>query len=201
MAKPVSDEEIKLRKRARRRLIGAIFLVLVVVVVLPMVLDREPKPVSQDIDIRIPSRESAGEFAPKAPIPPGPPAAGQVGQEAPAPAEIPHAQKPAAPPEAKATASAGHEPGKAVPRAEAKPNPEANSAFVVQLGAFSSPANAKQLQEALSANGIKSYTETVRTAEGVKIRVRAGPFPSRVEAEKVREKLAKLGHQGIVAAQ
>ena len=49
MATPISEEELQLKKRARRRLIGAIALVTVVAVFLPMVLDHEPKSVSQDI--------------------------------------------------------------------------------------------------------------------------------------------------------
>jgi DedD protein len=65
MARPISDEELQLKKRARRRLVGAIVLVTAVAVVLPMVLDSEPRPVSQNVDIQIPSPDS-GEFKPKA---------------------------------------------------------------------------------------------------------------------------------------
>lgn len=57
MAQSITDEELQLKKRARRRLVGAIALVLIVVIFLPMVLDNEPKPVSQDIAIHIPSRD------------------------------------------------------------------------------------------------------------------------------------------------
>src|SRR4051812_39060883 len=66
MARPISDEELQLKKRARRRLVGAIVLVTAVAVILPMVLDSEPKPVSKNVDIQIPSPDS-GEFKPKAP--------------------------------------------------------------------------------------------------------------------------------------
>src|SRR5918911_1417160 len=55
MARPISDEELELKKRARRRLIGAIVLATAVAVILPMVLDTEPKPVSSNVDIQIPS--------------------------------------------------------------------------------------------------------------------------------------------------
>src|SRR3954469_16217247 len=65
MARPISDEELQLKKRARRRLVGAIVLVTAVAVILPMVLDSEPKPVSHNVDIQIPSPDS-GEFKPKA---------------------------------------------------------------------------------------------------------------------------------------
>ncbi len=58
MAKAVSDEELQLKKRARRRLVGAIVLVTAVAVVLPMVLDSEPRPSSQSIEIQIPSPDA-----------------------------------------------------------------------------------------------------------------------------------------------
>ena len=43
-----------MRRKARRRLIGAIVLVAALVVLLPMVLDHEPKPIGADVPIRIP---------------------------------------------------------------------------------------------------------------------------------------------------
>ena len=64
MATPISEEELQLKKRARRRLIGAIALVTVVAVFLPMILDHEPKSVNQDISIQIPS-QNAGVFTSK----------------------------------------------------------------------------------------------------------------------------------------
>src|SRR5918992_1409860 len=69
MARPISDEELELKKRARRRLVGAIVLVTAVAVILPMVLDSEPRPVSQNVNIQIPSPD-AGEYKPKAITPP-----------------------------------------------------------------------------------------------------------------------------------
>ena len=47
-----------LRVRARRRLAGAVALVLAAVVVLPMLFDSEPAPVSNKIPIKIPDRNS-----------------------------------------------------------------------------------------------------------------------------------------------
>ncbi len=65
MAKPVSEEELQLQKRARRRLIGAIALVAVIAAVLPMVLDSEPKATSQEVSIQIPSPDAKGSFTGK----------------------------------------------------------------------------------------------------------------------------------------
>ena len=67
MAKPVSEEELQLKKRARRRLIGAIALVAAVAAVLPMVLDSEPKPTSQEVSIQIPAPGVKGSVATNAP--------------------------------------------------------------------------------------------------------------------------------------
>lgn len=64
MAKQLTDDELNLRRRARRRLIGAIAFTLAVVVILPMVLDSEPKPTGKDIDLRIPAPDKVGEFVP-----------------------------------------------------------------------------------------------------------------------------------------
>jgi DedD protein len=59
MARPISDQELQLKKRARRRLVGAVVLVSAVAVLLPMVLDSEPKPASRKVDIHIPPSDSA----------------------------------------------------------------------------------------------------------------------------------------------
>ncbi|WP_442808171.1 SPOR domain-containing protein [Trinickia soli] len=50
------DPTLPEKQRARRRLVGAIALVVAAVVVLPMVLDSHPKPVTNDIAIDIPNR-------------------------------------------------------------------------------------------------------------------------------------------------
>jgi DedD protein len=52
----LSQEERDLRRRARRRLVGAVALALVAVVVLPMVFDPEPRPLGDTVEIRIPEQ-------------------------------------------------------------------------------------------------------------------------------------------------
>src|SRR5471030_2256607 len=64
-----NDPVLPEKKRARRRLVGAIMLALLVAIGLPMLLDSEPKPLSNDIDIRIPSKDKAPEPAPAAAAP------------------------------------------------------------------------------------------------------------------------------------
>jgi DedD protein len=60
------DPTLPEKQRARRRLVGAIALVVAAVIILPMVLDSHPKPVTDDISIDIPSRP-APKLASKAP--------------------------------------------------------------------------------------------------------------------------------------
>ncbi|RKP47436.1 SPOR domain-containing protein [Trinickia fusca] len=50
------DPTLPEKQRARRRLVGAIALVVAAVIILPMVLDSHPKPVTDDIAIDIPNR-------------------------------------------------------------------------------------------------------------------------------------------------
>ena len=69
MAKQITDDEDRLKRQARRRLIGAVALTTAIVVVLPMVLDNEPKPVGQDIELRIPNKDKVGAFVPKMDLP------------------------------------------------------------------------------------------------------------------------------------
>jgi DedD protein len=201
MARSISDEELQLRKRARRRLIGAIVLVTAIAVVLPMVLDTEPKPVDQDISIKIPSPDS-GAFNPKiAPSAAAPRSEVSAPGSTPAPTHAVDSKPPvASAPTTKAAASTKkaeaetHAPGK--PTAPAAKS-EAEQ-FVVQVVALADASKAKQILGQMSGAGVKSYTEVVKTAKGDVTRVRAGPFTTREAAEKTREKLKSIGLDGKV---
>lgn len=60
-----SDAQLQLKKRARRRLVGAVAFAGLAAVVLPMVMDEEPKQQVQDVQIRIPGQDQT-PFNPKA---------------------------------------------------------------------------------------------------------------------------------------
>ena len=220
MAKTISEEELQLRKRARRRLIGAIALVTIVAVFLPMLLDHEPKPVNQDISIRIPS-PSSGTFTSKiVPVVPAAKSAAKPAPDTPAKSQTPaksDAPLVAAAPAAKPAAAtppahdteavppkkpAAKPPAKSAsaPKAAAQAQPDARSAggYVVQVAALNDADKAKHMQEQITAAGVKSYTEVVPTAKGNVTRVRAGPFASRDEAEKTRDKLKGMGLNGNI---
>ena len=52
-----SDEVHLLRRRARRRLVGATAVVLFLVIVPPLFMDLEPRPVSSNLNVEIPSAQ------------------------------------------------------------------------------------------------------------------------------------------------
>ena len=188
----MSDDANLLKRRARRRLVGAIALVVLVVVVLPIILDQKPKSGPQELTVQIPSQDG-GAFktrvlpplqpAPAAPTAPQKSDTPQVAKEAPdkpAPAEPVVRSSPAKKESAKTSDK---------PRAKAK----TAEAFVFQLGVFANPDNAKQVRDRAASAGIKSYTEQLKGQQGEQTRVRAGPFLSRGAAEKARDKLKALG--------
>ena len=221
MAQSISDEELQLKKRARRRLVGAIALVLLAVVFLPMVLDKEPKPVGQDIAIRIPSQDETTfhpqvaapvpKAIPEAPVAPSavvednksaaPEAAGSVATPSEPKLANVATDKPATEhADAKsADASVGEPHQKLTPVPLPAPVAKHESAgkaegYVILLGAFANMDNARQRQAKLNGLGVRFYTEKIKSPSGEKLRVRAGPFATRDEAEKV---LGRLKTQGI----
>lgn len=62
--------------------------------------------------------------------------------------------------------------------------------FVVQLGAFSSGADATALRDRVRQLGFSAFTETVDTERGVLTRVKAGPVVSREEAERLKSQIS-----------
>lgn len=58
MAIADKDAHLELKKRARRRLVGATALALLAAIVLPMVMDEEPKTINPEIQLRIPAKDS-----------------------------------------------------------------------------------------------------------------------------------------------
>lgn len=188
-----SEEALQLKRRARRRLVGAIALVSFAVIILPLILDKEPAPAGPTLSVQIPSQESSGFKSGIVPPAPAVPAPEKKAGLAPAHVEPPALN--AAPPTAKAEPAAAKDAAKAQDKAEApraKAAPDGQS-WVVALDAFSEEKNVKQLRARLTAAGLKSYTEAVKTSKGELTRVRAGPFASKEAAEKARAKLEAMG--------
>jgi DedD protein len=179
------------------------------------VLDSEPKPVSRNVDIQIPSPDS-GDFKPKAssPIRVAPEAAVAKAPEATAKPEAP--ADPAASGKG-AAAPTGKEPVKTEPAAASAPPVETaakefskassgeavrteTGGYAVQVAALADAAKAKQLEKRMAGVGLKTYTQVVSTKAGEVTRVRAGPYETREAAEKARTQLKKVGLDGKVVS-
>ncbi len=186
--------EAEVKRRGRQRLIGAITLVLLLVVFVPMVLDPEPRTQRPEPAIAIPSKDNA----PPLPSPkPSAPAAAVKSPEAPAPvsASQPPVAKPAAVPAPAKAAEAKSPPPAAVAAPAALPKLEG---FAVQVGAFKEDAKLAQAREKLKAAKVSHYTERLPSPSGDLTRLRAGPFPTREAADKAAAEVKRAGLDGRV---
>jgi DedD protein len=198
------DLQTELRKRARRRLLGAIALALTAAIVLPVVMDHEPRPPAQDIAVRIPARDSMPPLAPpvrtdvaeaEVLIPPAPPdtepslsAKPAIEPAAPAPVQPPRPEGVKPPP-------AVDEASRVAALLDGK-----SPSFALQLGVFSDATNVTKLRARAKALGFPTFTEPVKLDNGqVRTRVKVGPFPNRQAAEAAQRKLEGAGLRSMVA--
>lgn len=253
-----NEQELSLKKRARRRLVGAIVLVLLMLVVLPRILqDRVAIAPQEAIKITMiesadhqqlntASVESAVEHTPtinkivpsedlatKTPLPVIPAPAGVVeksdnlnsannnadskntlAQESTSKDAKTIDQKvsePKAPianglrlPELSETKLVDSKPlvDKVVDSKidDVKAAQKKDGNFSIQVGVYSETGNVKQLQAKLKQTGFSSHTQKITTPKGEKIRLRAGSFTTRQEANAAIPKLQKIGLSGMVVS-
>jgi DedD protein len=195
-----NDAQLHLKKRARRRLVGAIFFVSVVAVVLPMVMDHEPRQTVQDVEIRIPGQDEK-PFAPKfatSPVEKAP----EKSVEKPAVLEA----KPAEP-DVKPTARVLEvvKEGKTVDKPAEKPvaKPEKAPEKVAEKAAEKAPAKpAEKPAEKTKADDAKraaallagQSAESKPAAKGGEYLILIGAFSNEANVKNLK---AKLGEQGI----
>lgn len=223
------DGQLELKKRARRRLVGAAALALLAAIVLPMVMDREPRQPVQDIQVRIPSQDGSAlaarilpNKAAPTPLPPSPPDSEATAKADEPPlvepkpvAEIPRddkpaTEKPAAKPVDKPAPKAVEKPAakpaeKAVSKADeararaALAGKEVGDSWLVLIAAYKDEANVKRVTDKLKQIGVPGFTEHFESPQGPRTRVRAGPFKTRQAAEQALAKMKKVGIDGPIA--
>ncbi|KAF1049492.1 SPOR domain-containing protein [Xylophilus sp.] len=76
--------------------------------------------------------------------------------------------------------------------AAAAPATAADGRFIVQVGAFGDDGKAREVRAKLERAGLKTYTQTVDTKDGKRIRVRVGPFAGKAEADKAAARIKGL---------
>ncbi len=196
-AAPLDPASVEvLRARARRRFVGAAVLVIGAVVVLPLVLESEPRPLPSSVAIQMPARDVARDGA--APVSPERPATALPAApavETPAPLVKPE-PSPAAKPSPKPAAEA--------PRAEPKPpaarKPESATRYVIQVGAYADSAKVKEARQRIEKLGLSSLQQDVETSSGRRTRVRLGPYATREEADRVAARLRAAGLSAALLA-
>jgi len=190
MATTASTEASEIRRRGRRRLIGAIVLVILAVVFVPMILDSEPKRPQGQLSLDIPPKENAP------PLPPPAPSKGAAATPAPSKAE-PLAKTLVPPETAKAIAAA--DPAKVVtaseqPKAVDSAQPPKLEGFAVQVGAFKDEDKLSQARQKLASAKIPHFVER----RGDLNRLRAGPYSTREDAEKALASIKAASLNGQV---
>jgi len=192
-----------LNEQLKKRLVGAIVLVALAVIFLPMVLEGDkrsgiplfgsnvPEPPENrvgmvDIPLQVPPPRPEAPVVVEHELPPLAAAPATPVPE-PAPAPVAPQPKPAAPVQPVKPAE--------IPQS---PKPAAAAAWAVQVGSFAESANASRLRDNLRGKGYPAYVEQVKLTSGTSYRVRVGPALSRADAEAIQAKLAKIDQRGIV---
>lgn len=183
------DPVLPEKKRARRRLVGAIALVLAVVIGLPMILDPEPKPLSGDINIQIPSRDTpASAPAPAVADNPKKAAMPEAPAAEPVPQPEPAAKVPATPvtPEPKPTAT---KPAEHKPETPAHDKPHVTPPAVADKPAADKSADAARARAILEGKAVAQ--QPPKTAGKVAIQVAA--LASQDKVNELQKKLQAAG--------
>ena len=207
----VPDEEILVqRQRTRYRLVGAAALMLGVIVVSPLLLDREQDvkpPVSTEIpavpetarttlnalpgssgDVDVTANGAAAEQSTSR---------ANLANEARQPVKTETEPAPKADAAKPAPAPAARpEPKKAEEKPAKKSSATDGKGFYVQVLATSSERNAEKLVRELSAKGYPAYKVSVSQKAGTLWRVRVGNYATRDEARGVQGTLVLDGHTG-----
>ncbi len=215
------DQELNLKKRARRRLVGAIALVLLMIIVLPMILkDRAATQPQDNITITLQNEQvpaEASDFDSNI-VPTEPAPLPETVMSKPEAVLLPEPVIATPDPEAVSSKTDVPPAPKDTPKLEQKPNVDASKPdtskpaaskptvtppqqFHVQIGVFSDAANVKQLQAKLSDLGYKSQTQQIDTAKGKKIRLKTQVFGDRNEAAIALENIKDAGLTGMVVSQ
>jgi DedD protein len=222
-----SDPMAEHKRRARWRLLGALIITGAVAAVAPVFLEDEARPLSQDLLIDIPSKNSAftkidtlkpapADGQPKSDVAPTAAATSPTEPVAdPKSAPKPEVKVTKAEPKSDAKADTKLEAkaeAKADTKAEVKPAPKTvqplasppNKAapatgFLVQVGAYAKLESANAVRAKLVAGGHRVAIETIKADDGTdRHRVRIGPFETREQALSVRDRARGQGYDAVV---
>jgi len=187
----------------KQRLVGAIVLVALGVIFVPLILEGPSQTLVPEMEA-LPEPEEHVISAPleSFPAPDAIPAAPDTAVILADPQPAAVSEAPAEPPQPVAEPEPEPEPEPVVPEPEPENKPaksEPLGSWVVQMGSFSSEQNALRLRDKLRKNGFTAQVEKARIEGKSRFRVRVGPFLERAEAEQSRKQIQdKLTLKGRV---
>ncbi|SFG27797.1 DedD protein [Duganella sp. CF458] len=194
--KNTQDPVLPEKKRARRRLVGAIALALAVAIGLPMLLDSEPKSSVSDIAISMPSKDKPGEPLNGGPAVAPAPASRNVAPVAAAGASLdkgeeivhvpnkPAVTEPAKPPKAAEPKATEPKVAKAeVKHPEPKPEPKKPEPKPEAKPAHTDDARAMAILEGKPAEA----------APATKYVIKVGAFAAKEKVDELQRKLSEAG--------
>ncbi len=178
----------------KQRLVGAIVLVSLAVIFIPMILPGGG--MGDSMNIRKVPPEPDYRFPPPKSTPKAPPMSEAV--VVPMGDTEPKVSTKASTPEKKTSSkkTSGNKkvatkPVVSTPDKKPDIKPGQVTAWIVQVGSFSSSPNAKSLRDKLRKMGYASFVEAVKSKQGMIYRVRVGPELTRTLADKLQKQLAK----------
>jgi DedD protein len=186
----------------KQRIVGAIVLVALAVIFIPMLLSGDRDGDMPILESNIPSKPrnveqlKTLELSPDRPVPEM-----KTPDRTPVDEKTPQAETEQGAPEKTAPAESqdtGTSDASATP-----PSSESrdSKAWAVQVGSFSKQSNALGLRDKLRTKGYRAFVEKVSTDKGDVYRVRVGPEVHRSQAEELKKDLqAKLKLNGLVVA-
>ena len=187
----------------KHRIVGAIVLVALAVIFLPMLL-KDDMPTVSDVPVpEVPTPDTRVVVTPVTPTTPEAPPSEQVVKTIPslvappiAPIRpTPPGAEPAAP--APAPAPVSETPAKPVKAPE--PAVVVKKGWIVQLGVFSQTDNATRMKDDLKRHGYSATFDKISLDKGQGVRVRVGPYPSESEARSALARIQKdTGIKGVV---
>lgn len=189
----------------KHRIVGAIVLVALVVVFVPMILnEREPPPELKGVREATPRTEVSETRMVVTPVPveEGKP---EESSDAVKVVQVPVESKPA--PETKShvpaeNAASAKKPEPALEKAAKPAADKIESGWVVQVGTFSNTQNALRLRDRLKSLGLSVHTDSVMVGGKKALRLRVGPFAERAKADKAQTQIRKeTGVAGVVQSQ
>jgi len=194
-----------MEKTLKERIVGAIVLMAVVVLIVPVFLDGPPSDgemISETIPLPGQSEQKMQTIVldrdREEPVPAQSLAAPDRPKQNSTTRTAPPSKTPSTRPEA------GSQPLRSQTRpdsATATPVPSAGSTtgmWAVQLGSFSNLPNAEKLAADLRTQGYAAFLSQLSTSSGELHRVRVGPQKDREAAEAMAARLRKAGHTGKV---